>query len=56
MKTAKEYMDIIRAHQTELKEQFGITSMRMFGSVARGDHHEGSDLDLFPLLVIAKVS
>ena len=26
MKTAKEYMDIIRAHQTELKEQFGITT------------------------------
>ena len=47
MKTAKEYMDIIKAHQTELQEQFGITSMRMFGSVARGDHHENSDIDLF---------
>lgn len=50
MKTAKEYMDIIRAHQTELQEQFGITSMRKFGSVARGDHHEGSDLDLFVVM------
>ena len=28
-------------------ERFGITSMRLFGSVARGDQHEGSDIDLF---------
>ena len=47
MKTAQEYLDIIKAHQSELEERFGITSMRLFGSVARGEHHEGSDVDLF---------
>ena len=30
-----------------MQQRFGITSMRLFGSVARGDHHEGSDIDLF---------
>ena len=47
MNTSEAYIDIIRAHQPELQERFGITSMRLFGSVARGDHHEGSDIDIF---------
>ena len=47
MKTSQEYIDLIREHRSELYEQFGITSMRLFGSVARGEHHEGSDVDLF---------
>lgn len=47
MNTSQTYIDIIRAHQPELQERFGITSMRLFGSVARGDQHEGSDIDLF---------
>lgn len=47
MKTLQEYIDIIKAHQPELQERFGITSMRLFGSVARGEHREDSDVDLF---------
>ena len=47
MRTLQEYLDIIKAHQPELQERFGITSMRLFGSVARSEHHEGSDIDLF---------
>lgn len=47
MRTSQEYIDLIRAHSAELQEQFGITSMILFGSVARGQHHEGSDVDLF---------
>ena len=50
MRTAQEYIDLIRAHSTELRERFGITSMRLFGSVARGQHHEGSDIDLFVMM------
>ena len=37
MKTSEEYISIIRSHERELRERFGITSMRLFGSVARGD-------------------
>jgi len=47
MKTSQEYIDLLREHQTELQQQFGIESMRLFGSVARGMHREDSDIDLF---------
>lgn len=50
MRTTQEYIDLIKAHAAELQEQFGITSMRLFGSVARGEHHEGSDIDLFVVM------
>ena len=47
MKTSQEYIRIIQEHQPELQQRFGITSMRLFGSVARGEQREGSDIDLF---------
>ena len=47
MKTKGEYIDIIRSHADELQQRFGITSMRLFGSVARDEHHEGSDIDIY---------
>ena len=47
MKTAQEFIALLREHQSELQQQFGIVSMRLFGSVARGDHREDSDVDLF---------
>ena len=47
MRTRQEYIDIIRAHANELQSRFGITSMRLFGSVARNEHRDGSDIDIF---------
>ena len=47
LRTRQEYIDIIRNHADELQTRFGISSMRMFGSVARNEHHEGSDVDLY---------
>lgn len=47
MKSTQEYINIIRDHATVLQKQYGITSMRLFGSVARNEHHEGSDVDIF---------
>ena len=47
MKTSQEYIALIREHQPELQQRFGITSMRLFGSVARGEQREDSDVDLF---------
>ena len=35
----------LRAHETELKAA-GIEHLRLFGSVARGDHGPASDVDL----------
>ena len=47
MKTRSEYIQIIRDHASELQSRFGIQSISLFGSVARNEQHEGSDVDLF---------
>ena len=44
MKTRSEYLELIKTHISELKEQFGVRSFRIFGSVARNEHTEESDL------------
>ena len=40
IKLLKKYMDI-------LKGKYGITSLSLLGSTARGDQKENSDIDLF---------
>lgn len=47
MKSTQEYIDLLKAHASELQTRFGISSLRLFGSVARGEHREGSDVDVF---------
>ena len=47
MKTRAEYIQIIRDHAPELQKRFGIRFLSMFGSVARNEHKEVSDVDLF---------
>ncbi|MBQ0023326.1 MAG: nucleotidyltransferase family protein [Prevotellaceae bacterium] len=46
MKTRSEYIDLIRSHADELRAQFGVSSLRLFGSVARNQHSENSDVDV----------
>jgi hypothetical protein len=46
MRTAKEYIDLISAHADELRSQFGIRTLRLFGSVSRGEQREESDVDI----------
>ncbi|MBQ9186781.1 MAG: nucleotidyltransferase family protein [Prevotella sp.] len=46
MKTTNEYIDLIKAHSDELRTQFGVKTLRLFGSVSRGEQHEGSDVDV----------
>ena len=47
MKTREEYITLITSHAEELQNTFGITSLRLFGSVARNQHHDGSDVDIY---------
>ena len=47
MKTREEYIALITSHAEELQNTFGITSLRLFGSVARNQHHDGSDVDIY---------
>ena len=46
MKTTKEYISLIASKAEELKRDFGIRSLRIFGSVSRNEQHEGSDVDV----------
>ena len=50
MKTRQEYIDILRSHANELRTNYGITYMKLFGSVAKGCHHIGSAVDLFVVM------
>lgn len=47
MKTREEYIALITSHAEELHNTFSITSLRLFGSVARNQHHDGSDVDIY---------
>ena len=47
MITRAECIEILNAHADELRTRYGITSMRLFGSVARDSNKDGSDVDLF---------
>ena len=46
MKSTQEYISTLRSHAPILRERFGMTSMSLFGSVARGEQTEDSDIDV----------
>ena len=39
-------LDLLRSHHAVLKERFGVTALKLFGSVARNEATRDSDLDL----------
>lgn len=47
MKSSKDYIDLLKFHALHLQTKYKMNSMYMFGSVARGEHSESSDVDLF---------
>ena len=50
MKTVEEIRTILRAHQPELKKSYNVEEIALFGSYARGDQTDGSDLDILVTL------
>jgi hypothetical protein len=46
MKSTQEYITLLKQHAPLLKSRYGMTSMSLFGSVARGEQTEGSDVDV----------
>ena len=46
MKRQDEYIALLQNHSTELRQEFGVSSLCIFGSVARGEQHDGSDVDI----------
>jgi len=41
-----EILKTLRAHRDELRERFGVKSLAVFGSVARGEAGPESDVDI----------
>jgi len=46
MKTLSEIQSILHAHATDLHSLHGIVRLEIFGSVARGEAREQSDIDI----------
>ena len=42
----EKVLHILEAHRQELRERFGVKSLRLFGSVARDEASEQSDVDV----------
>ena len=47
MKTTEEYLRLLKAFKHNRAAYYGITSIGIFGSVARGEQLENSDVDIF---------
>jgi len=47
MKTTTEILYIIRSYKPTAKENYGVERMGIFGSAARGEQKETSDVDIF---------
>ena len=46
MKTTTEYIELIRSCSQKLLQDFGVRSLKIFGSVARNQQHKDSDIDV----------
>ena len=46
MKTKDEIIAILRNFKEEFGERYGIEKLGLFGSVARGEQKEDSDIDI----------
>jgi hypothetical protein len=45
-KTRTEVLEILRSLKAELRERYHVESIALFGSYARGEQGEGSDIDV----------
>lgn len=46
MKSTDEIQAILRTWKPEAQTKYGITTLGLFGSCARGQQHDGSDIDV----------
>lgn len=47
MKSTSEYINLLRDYMAKNASKYSITRMGIFGSVARGEQTEGSDVDVY---------
>ena len=46
MKTTREYIELLRSFKEREAGNYGISRLCLFGSVARGEQRDGSDVDV----------
>ena len=46
MRTREEILDTLKAFKAEAYSKYGVTKLGLFGSVARNQQHENSDVDV----------
>lgn len=46
MKTTAEIIEILKDYKVRSAEKYGIETLGLFGSVARGEQNEKSDIDV----------
>jgi len=46
MTSQENVKSIINSHITELRQNFGVSRIGLFGSTVRGDNQAGSDIDI----------
>lgn len=44
--TREQILDFLRQHKQEMCDRFGVTKIGLFGSYARGDASDDSDVDV----------
>ncbi len=44
--TKEQILDLLREHKAMLIEQFGVNSLALFGSIARNQAKDSSDIDI----------
>lgn len=47
MSGRQQYIELLTEAIPYIHSEFGVRSMLMFGSVARGEDHDSSDIDIF---------
>ncbi|MDR0691413.1 MAG: nucleotidyltransferase family protein [Prevotellaceae bacterium] len=47
MQTTNDYLRLLRDYKSQHAAEYGIERMGIFGSVARGDQTEDSDVDIY---------
>jgi hypothetical protein len=46
MKTTTEILQLLNSYKPTAQKKYGMTKIGIFGSVARGEQKEGSDVDI----------
>lgn len=47
MTTSKQVLEVLKIYKSQNASKYGIEQMGIFGSVARSEQNEGSDVDIF---------